>query len=271
MEFKDQIGNLLSFEKKPRRIISLVPCISETLYDLNLEEFVIGITSNCVHPAHFRPTKNSVGTPKEIDIDKIKALQPDIIFCNQGENTLETITALKKIAQVYVTDVKNIEDSQNMIRQFGALLNRRTEADLLNRKITLKLQEFQNYTPSISVKKISYFVGYQPWMVAANSTYINAMLQLCKFDNIYNNLNDYPIISPQRIRFDGDPELLFFSSEPFPFKDKHAFEISEYTNRSGAVFVDGQMFGWFGSRTLKALDYFKVLREKIENSPSFLK
>lgn len=269
MNFTDDLGNKLFFDKRPQKIISLVPSITETLYDLNLEEHLIGITKFCVHPAHFKHTKERVGGTKTIKLEKIKELQPDIVFCNKEENTPEIVAQLKEFTQVYVTKISTIEDSKSMISSLGVLLNRRTEAGLLNRKIDAKLIDFQNYITDFESKKVAYFIWYNPWMVAANNTYINTLLSLNKFENIYNNLEQYPEINPKRIRNDGDPEVLLFSSEPFPFKDKHAFEISEYTNRSSAVFVDGEMFSWFGSRLIKAFDYFKTLRERLNKGGCF--
>ncbi|NIJ45858.1 ABC-type Fe3+-hydroxamate transport system substrate-binding protein [Wenyingzhuangia heitensis] len=269
MTFTDDLGYTLNFDKKPKRIISLVPSITETLYDLNVEEFIVGVTKFCVHPVHFKHTKAIVGGTKTIKLEKIKELQPDIVFCNKEENTPEIVAQLQEFTQVYVTKISTIEDSKRMIANFGVLLNRRTEADLLNRKIDLKLEAFKTFIADFEIKKVAYFIWYNPWMVAANSTYINTLLSLNKFDNIYSNLEQYPEINPKRIRHDGDPEVLFFSSEPFPFKDKHAFEISEYTNRSSAVFVDGEMFSWFGSRLIKAFDYFKTVRNRIDQGSSF--
>ncbi|MGY5351857.1 ABC transporter substrate-binding protein [Wenyingzhuangia sp. IMCC45533] len=269
MTFIDDLGNELNFDKKPKRIISLVPSISETLYDLNVEELIIGVTKFCVHPAHFKHTKAIVGGTKKVKLDLIKELKPDLVFCNKEENTPEIVAALQKFTQVYVTEISSIEDTQRMIKNMGMMLNRRTEADLLNRKINLKLEDFSSFVKDFDNKKVAYFIWHNPWMVAANNTYINSMLSLCKFDNIYQNLEQYPEINPQRIRHDGDPEVLLFSSEPFPFKDQHAFEISEYTNRSSAVFVDGEMFSWFGSRILKAFDYFKILRIRLNEGSSF--
>jgi hypothetical protein len=56
---------------------------------------------------------------------------------------------------------------------------------------------------------------------------------------------------------------VFLSSEPFPFTDEHAFEIGRFTHHAKTVFVDGEMFSWYGSRLLKAFDYFKLLHSKI--------
>ena len=90
-QIKDQLGTLHSFETAPKRIISLVPSQTELLYDLGLEEKIIGITKFCVHPFHFKSTKKTVGGTKKIHFEKIKILEPDIIICNKEENTQQSV------------------------------------------------------------------------------------------------------------------------------------------------------------------------------------
>ncbi|MGY6649821.1 ABC transporter substrate-binding protein [Wenyingzhuangia sp. IMCC45574] len=270
MTFIDDLGHILSFQHKRTKIVSLVPSITETLYHLDVEKYVVGITKFCVHPAHFKHTKEIVGGTKKVNIDKIKALEPDIVFCNKEENTPEIVEELRKFTQVFVTEIKTIDDSKRMIDNLGRLLYRRNEAGLLNRKIDLKLIEFNAFIKNTKHQKVAYFIWHNPWMAAGDSTYINHILELNNYQNIYSKEDGYLEINPKRIRHEGDPEVLFFSSEPFPFKDKHAFEISEYTNRSSAVFVDGEMFSWFGARLLKALDYFKTVKERLNEGGSFL-
>ncbi|MBQ0769678.1 MAG: ABC transporter substrate-binding protein, partial [Bizionia sp.] len=84
---------MIIVKQTPLRIVSLVPSQTELLYDLGLEDNIVGITKFCVHPVHFKKTKTSVGGTKQIKIDKIKALKPDIILCNKEENTKEIVEA----------------------------------------------------------------------------------------------------------------------------------------------------------------------------------
>ncbi|MDO3693529.1 helical backbone metal receptor [Wenyingzhuangia sp. chi5] len=264
MTFFDDLGNELNFDKTPKKIVSLVPSITETLYDLNLEDNIVGITKFCVHPVHFKHTKTIVGGTKDAKIDKIKELQPDIVFCNKEENTPEIVKQLQEFTQVYVTVVNNIEDAVRMIQKMGLMLNRRVDAQLISNKINLKLEDFNWFIKDFEVKKSAYFIWYNPWMAAGDNTFINSLLTLNKFDNIYKNKKEsYPTIEAKRIRLEGDPDFVFFSSEPFPFKDKHVFEMGRFTHHASAVYVDGEMFSWFGSRLLKSFDYFKSLRERI--------
>lgn len=261
--FTDQIGTQHTFENTPKRIISLVPSQTELLYDLGLEDAIVGITKFCVHPIHFKEIKTIVGGTKSVKIAKIKALQPEIIICNKEENTLEIVQELSQICPVWVTDIVSIDDNLQMIHDFGQLFNKRTEAQKWIGKINFALQDFMQFIKDKPVKKVAYFIWANPYMVAGNYTFINEMLQLNHFENIYKSKEGrYPEIELKKIRLEGDPDYVFLSSEPFPFNDEHAFEIGRFTHHAKTVFVDGEMFSWYGSRLVRAFEYFKIVHKK---------
>ena len=262
---KDQIGREITLKSTPKRIISLVPSQTELLCDLALENELVGITKFCVHPLHLKATKTIVGGTKKVDFDKIKALNPDFILCNKEENAYDMLPELEKIAPTYFSDVNTIQDAVDLILRLGSIFNRRTESDNLAHKIEYKLNDFKQFVKDKPIRKVAYFIWAKPWMVVGNDTFINEMLALNKFDNIYANMSRYPKIEIDRIRHEGDPDVVILSSEPYAFKDEHAMEISSYTNRSITVFGDGEMFSWFGSRMLLAFDYFKALHKKLES------
>ncbi|MFD2890751.1 ABC transporter substrate-binding protein [Flavobacterium chuncheonense] len=260
----DQLGFEHKFEAVPKRIVSLVPSQTELLYDLGLEDSIVGITKFCVHPVHFKATKTVVGGTKNVKFDKIKALQPDIIIANKEENTQEIVEQLSEICPVWVTDIYNIEDNNRMIEDFGAIFNKRTNATKWVDKINFALGEFEKFVADKPVKKAAYFIWANPYMVAGGNTFINEMLKLNHFANIYEDKNGrYPEVELKKMRLEGDPDFVFLSSEPYPFKDEHAFEIGRFTHHAKTVFVDGEMFSWYGSRLVKAFDYFKILHQKI--------
>jgi ABC-type Fe3+-hydroxamate transport system substrate-binding protein len=262
---KDQLGREITLENAPKRIISLVPSQTELLCDLALENELVGITKFCVHPYHLKSIKTIVGGTKKVDFNKIKDLNPDFILCNKEENTFDFLPKLEKIAPTYFSDVNSIQDSINLIQDLGTLLNRRTESTNLIAKINFKLANFKQFIKDKPTRKVAYFIWAKPWMVAANDTYIHELLKLNKFENIYANMSRYPKIEINKIRYEGDPDVILLSSEPFPFKDEHALEIGTFTNRSVTVFADGELFSWYGSRILRSFDYFKKLHKKLES------
>lgn len=262
---KDQLGREIVLKSTPKRIVSLVPSQTELLCDLALENELVGITKFCIHPFHLKSTKTIVGGTKKVDYEKIKELNPDFILCNKEENAFNMLPELEKIAPTYFSDVNTIQEAIDLILRLGSIFNRRTEADNLAHKIEFKLNDFKQFIADKPIRKIAYFIWAKPWMVVGNDTYINEMLTLNNFENIYDNMSRYPKIEINKIRHEGDPDVVILSSEPFPFKDERAMEIASFTNRSITVFGDGEMFSWFGSRMLLAFDYFKELHKKLES------
>ncbi|MFA7445804.1 MAG: helical backbone metal receptor [Flavobacteriaceae bacterium] len=261
--YTDQIGNTIALNKTPKRIISLVPSQTELLFDLGLEESIVGITKFCVHPYHFKVTKKIIGGTKKVHYEKIRLLNPDIIIANKEENTREIVEELQKIAPVWTSDIKTLDDNKAMISEFGKMFNCRTEAANLNQKIDFALNDFLSFVSQRKVQKAAYFIWKNPYMVAGSDNFINEMLTLNNFQNIYANKGRYPEIEIKKMRLEGDPDLVFLSSEPFPFKEEDAFEIGRFTHHAKTVFVDGEMFSWYGSRILKAFEYFKQLHRRI--------
>ena len=81
--FADQLGRTIELRGTPKRIISLVPSQTELLSDLGLEDEVIGITKFCVHPSEWFRSKTKIGGTKQIHIEKIRELKPDLVIANK--------------------------------------------------------------------------------------------------------------------------------------------------------------------------------------------
>lgn len=262
-EFIDQLGTVHHFENTPKRIVSLVPSQTELLYDLGLEENIVGITKFCVHPYHLMSTKKIVGGTKKVNFDKIRLLEPDIIICNKEENTKEIVEELQGICPVWVSDIYTIEDNFQMISDFGQVFNKRTEARKWNDKLAFALSDFKNFVKDVPVKKVAYFIWKKPYMVAGSQTYINKLLQLNHFENLFASRERYPEVELDALEQEGNLDLILLSSEPYPFKAEDGHEIVIHTNDAKVILVDGEMFSWYGSRLLKAFDYFKFLHKSI--------
>lgn len=263
--FTDQIGNTITLAGTPKRIVSLVPSQTELLFDLGLEESLVGITKFCVHPYHLKQTKKIIGGTKKIHIEKIRLLQPDIIIANKEENTQEIVESLKEVAPVWTSDVITIQDSIDMIEKLGKIFSVRTKAQQLIDKINFGLNDFQMFMKGKPLKRAAYFIWKDPYMTAGGNNFINELLKLNHFTNIYEDRESrYPEVIVQKMRIQGDPQFVLLSSEPYPFKDEDAFELGRYTHHANTVFVDGEMFSWHGSRLIKAFQYFKQLQKRIE-------
>ncbi len=263
---KDQLNRIIHLKETPKRIISLVPSQTELLFDLGLENLLVGVTKFCVHPNHIRTEVAVVGGTKQIHLDKIIALQPDIILCNKEENTKDIVEACLAICNVHVSDIFTINDSLELIHQYGALFNKSKEALGIIDNIQKELQGFNTFIKNKQTLKTVYFIWKDPWMVAANNTFINYLLKLNKFENIFEKEIRYPEIELCESAINKDVNMVLLSSEPYPFKEKHKKDIQKFYPKAAIVLADGEMFSWYGSRLAKAFKYFKNLRLNLENN-----
>ena len=245
------------------RIISLVPSQTQLLVDLGLEESIVGITKFCIHPSHLRRTKTIVGGTKQCHFEKIRALSPTHILCNKEENTKVIVETSKTIAHTHVAEIFTIQDTLALIKNYGTLFSKEREANLLRTKIKQKLTDFTSFIKEKPQLKVAYFIWRKPWMVAANNTYINHLLELNNFTNIYDHKDRYPEIDIQDLKDKESPDVVFLSSEPYPFKEEHISEFDSKKHQAKICFVDGEMFSWHGSKLVEAFDYFKKLRNDI--------
>ncbi len=251
LELKDQINHLIRLEQKPKRIISLVPSQTELLYYLNLEEEVVGITKFCVHPETWFRTKKRVGGTKKVDFEAVKALKPDLIIANKEENLKSDIEQLQLDYQVYTSDIYNLSDACIMMKNIGQVFQKQDEVQSLIKVINNNfetLTQFEN-------KTVLYLIWYKPYMAAGTATFINTMLNACGLTNIDQENLRYDEVTTEKIQ-QLNPDFIFLSSEPFPFKKVHQKELEDLID-SKVVLVDGEMFSWYGSRLLQFKSYWE--------------
>jgi ABC-type Fe3+-hydroxamate transport system substrate-binding protein len=258
IEVTDQIGVKLSFTQSPVRIVSLVPSITETIADIDLEERIVGLTKFCIHPTHLRSSSTIIGGTKNPRIKDIISLKPDIIFANKEENRWEDIEVLSSNCQVFVTDIKTVEDTLRFLHSLTLLFNDYLEQiDLW----TSQILAISNTKLPQTRGRVLYLIWKDPYMTVGKDTFIHHMLERYGFIN-YIDGRRYPILTDAEISI-LNPEVIFLSSEPFPFTDKHITEIQNLCPSAKIMLVDGEMFSWYGTRILKADKYLHELRKLV--------
>lgn len=250
---------------QPQRIVSLVPSQTELLFDLGLDEAVVGITKFCVHPADKVRNKTVVGGTKTPDLARIDALRPDLILANKEENTREAVETLRERYAVYVTDVVTLPDALAMIRDVGALVGKVEAAHALAGEINRRFERLSVPQPPAQRPRVAYLIWRKPYMVVANDTFIHALLEAAGFRNAFANQTRYPEVTPETLR-EAQPDWVFLSSEPYPFGPKHTAELAAICPSARVRLVDGELFSWYGSRLLQSVDYLGKLPEEIARS-----
>lgn len=249
----DQLGLLIEFDFPPQRIISLVPSQTELLFDLGVGDRVSGVTKFCVHPSEWYKSKAKVGGTKNFSLELIDQLKPDLIIGNKEENVEGRIKQLSEKYPVWMSDITNWQTAMEMITQVGNLVNEGLKAASLVSEIQSGFSNLKQFQP----KRTLYFIWKKPWMAAGKNTFIDTMLSKIGLVNCVSE-ERYPHLSIDEIK-KLSPELILLSSEPFPFKEKHIQELQEVLPKTKILLVDGEMFSWYGSRLLKAPNYFSSL------------
>ncbi|MFN5217757.1 MAG: ABC transporter substrate-binding protein [Sphingomonadales bacterium] len=253
----DQMGRILAVPDFPKKIVSLVPSQTELLYDLGLKDRIVGQTVFCVHPHEHFKSATKVGGTKKLNIQAIKDLQPDLIIGNKEENELSQIQELEKDFPVWMSDIYNLNDALQMIRKIGSVVNKHDAAEAIVHDIEAGFKE--PGIPNNTSKNVLYFIWRKPYMVAGRNTFINDMMQYCGLENAISEKDSrYPEINAGMIT-SLKPDVIYLSSEPYPFKEKHIIELANLCPKAQIHIVDGEMFTWYGSRLLKTPQYFHEL------------
>lgn len=241
-----------------QRIISLVPSLTELLIDLGLKDRLIGRTRFCIHPSNQVGTIPIIGGTKNPNIEKILALEPDLVISNKEENRKEDVEELVKHVEVIVTEIDSIQQGLNSIDELGKKLSIEEDAKVLIDSITKLIPDPSDYKPV----EAAYFIWREPWMSIGNDTYINDVMKHFGLNNIFGNQARYPVTTLKELSI-KQPKVILLSSEPFPFKEKHALEVRAACPESKVVLVDGEWFSWYGSRMLPAFRELNTWREDL--------
>lgn len=256
----DQLSNEFKFNQVPKRIVSVVPSQTEYLVSLGLTESIVGITKFCIHPEEVFKSKTKIGGTKNLNIEKILSLNPDIVIANKEENDKMQIEELQKHVPVWISDIYNLEDAYEMMLRLGDLFQKQSIAQEL---VTAIRQSFDQLKPldSGESKRLAYFIWKDPYMLAGGNTFIDYLINLLGFHNISKDLvigDRYPEISIAELK-QLKPAYIYLSSEPYPFSKKHVDEFQEICPDASIKLVNGEYFSWYGSRLLHSSRYFYSL------------
>ena len=259
----DQLDRTIVFKNYPVRIISLVPSQTELLYDLGLRDEVVGITKFCIHPDEWFRSKARIGGTKDLNLEKIKSLNPDLIIANKEENDENQIRLLMNDFPVWISDIRNLEDAIEMIRELSRIISKRDIGENIIEKIGLDFKILK--TKNLKLISCAYLIWKNPLMTVGGDTFITEMLKYIGCNNVFAERVRYPQLIQEDLQ-KNNPKILFLSTEPYPFNEKDISEFKILLPQTRVILVDGEMFSWYGSRLLKVAAYFSQLREKIESA-----
>ncbi|SCA57616.1 Periplasmic binding protein [Candidatus Terasakiella magnetica] len=240
------------------RIISLVPSITELLFDMGLGGNLVGRTAFCVHPKEQVKQVKSIGGTKQVNLEKVKKLKATHLIVNIDENPKELVEELSKlIPHIVVTHPNKPADNIDLFSLIGNIFDRKGEAARLISELQAAQTQAQLSAMELDEKKVLYFIWKEPWMTIAPETYISQSLKIANMIT-YPQESDirYPEIDLETGILD-QVDAVLFSSEPFLFKSEHLKEFAQtYKVPADKLhIIDGEMTSWYGSRAIQGLRY----------------
>ncbi len=253
----DALGKTIKIDTSKLSIVCLVPSLTEFLFDIGLEDVIVGVTKFCVHPAAAKRNCTIIGGTKNVHIQKIRDIQPTLVIASKEENVQEQINELQAFTTVMVTNISTIENAITTLHKIGQVVNKEENTAFITNQIVLSFNtilQYNNYS-------VLYFIWQNPYMVAGTDTFINSMLQKAGFTNCITT-NRYPTLTDKEI-VHLNPQIIMLSSEPYPFKETHINAFKTLLPTAKIIIVDGEIFSWYGSRMLHSAKYISTLHQNL--------
>jgi len=255
----DSSGVAVELERPPRRIVSLVPSLTETLCALGLADALVGITVYCVEPREVVAGKTRIGGEKNPDLEKIRSLTPDLVIANIEENLREHVEALRASSiPVWVTYPRTVADGIRLIADLGAVTGTEARAAEIVGEIQPLYARVRSAASQRPAVPVFYPIWRAPYMTINRDTYVHDMLSVCGALNVFADRPErYPTVSLDEMAA-ARPAVILLPEEPFRFRRAHLADFASYTEvpavRDGRIhLVDGKPFSWHGPRIAEAL------------------
>ena len=247
------------------RIVSLVPSITELLFDLGLGPFVAGRTTFCVHPEEAVESVPRVGGTKTVRLDRLRRLEPTHVIVNVDENRKEDVEAIESFTpHVIVTHPLGPGDNPGLFRLIGAIFGREEAAERLASGFAEELAAVKETAARLPPRRVLYLIWKEPWMTVSRDTYIARTLALVDWETAAHDPGvRYPEVGLDEALF-AKVDLVLLSSEPYPFKPRHAALVRAAPGGAGMpiALIDAEMVSWYGSRAIPGLRYLAEFAER---------
>jgi ABC-type Fe3+-hydroxamate transport system substrate-binding protein len=251
----DALGRPVPTEPSAERILSLIPSVTECLFDLEVGQRVVGRTDYCISPADAVRGLPSVGGPKSVDPDAVARLAPDLVLANAEENDRRQVEALIEAGfRVHVALPRTLGDAARFLDDLGTLVR----AEALSARLALELRQVAAGPPRPPVPT-ACLIWKGPFMTANADTLTSAILAAGGARNVFAELpNRYPEITQAELA-GARPRLVLLPTEPYEFTESDAGEIEALVPGATTAVVQGEWVTWYGSRMVEAIEGLRRL------------
>lgn len=252
-----------------RRIVSLVPSLSEALVRIGLGDRVVGVTAYCVEPPDAFEGLARVGGTKDADVDAILALAPDLVIANQEENTPRVVRKLADAGiDVWVTYPRTVQGGAALLAELAALGAPAARAAAILEPIRFAIEAAEaardrRRAAGLRAARTFCAIWRDPWMSVASDTYIHDLIELCGGANVFAkdraeqaSARRYPVVDLAAVAA-AAPEVILLPSEPYAFCERDRIELLGLdcpAARAGRVhLIDGTLVSWYGPRIAESI------------------
>lgn len=268
--YTDGLYREIEVEGAPKRVISLVPSITETLFTFGADDTLAGVTNFCVEPADALKTKQTVGGTKTLDVEAIKAMEPDLIIANAEENREEDIRQLVRGGlRVFVTFPRTVSAGITMMRQIAEMTDTVDKAQPILEEAEETLNEIKAESRTRHRPRVFCPIWRRPWMTIGSDTYMHDFINVCGGRNIFADRHDrYPRVELDEVAR-RLPEVILLPDEPYHFMPKHKEEFATRAYvpavRDRRIYVvEGKILCWYGPRIAKGL---RLINDLLQHPP----
>ena len=249
----------------PRRVVSLVPSVTESLFDLSLGDRLVAITDYCIYPEADVAGLPRIGGTKTPDTDQIIALAPDLVIANYEENRQRDVEALQAAGiPVWVTFPRTVSEALNLLWN---IMHTFDEPAMVPR--VRLIEQTMDWVAGVSKAnedhptRVFVPIWDDPLMTFSADTYMNDLMQICGGLNVFTDLEArYPRVSLEAV-LEAQPDVILLPSEPFEFTQEHVPMFAELdvpaAQHHRIHLVNGSLLSWHGTRLAQALDTIPAL------------
>ena len=254
----DDLGRMVAINGTPQRIISLAPSNTEILFALGLGERIVGVTDYCDYPPEAL-NKTKVGGYANPDVEKIVALNPDLILVAHG-TPMDIINSMAGLGlTVFGIKTTDLDDLLEDIRRIAEITDKEVEAQALSSEMETRIQAVTNQTDELEQRpRVFYIVWHDPLWTAGSGTFIHELIEKGGGVNICQNITGYTTISIEEV-LACDPEIIITSSWPGVYEwamNSTELEVTA-ARQSGSVYTcDDNLVQRPGPRLVEGLEWF---------------
>ena len=262
-----------------RRIVSLVPSLSEALYALGLGDRLVGVTEYCVHPAGAFERLPRLGGTKDADAEAIAKLAPDLVIANQEENTARVVRSLASSGiDVWVTYPRRVAEGVSLLEDLARLGATPEAIESVVEPVRRAFEEaaLRRVTAWEVPPRVFCPIWRDPWMTINHDTYIHDLIELCGGENVFGRPSAsatpeagegaeaadrgsdrrYPLLVLDQL-VEKAPEVILLPDEPYAFGAADVETLAALdlpASANGRIhLIDGTLVSWYGPRIAESI------------------